>query len=54
MLVDFDVRGQQVIDFLTGGSIIMDYGFSIVFWPKAQNLDDVFVCMYLMYWSHKM
>ncbi len=25
MLVDFDVRGLQGIDFFTGGSIIMDY-----------------------------
>ncbi len=27
MWVDFDVRGQQEMDLLTGGSIIMDYGF---------------------------
>ncbi len=27
MLVDFDVRGQQGIDFLIGGRVIMDYGF---------------------------
>ncbi len=26
MPVDFDVRGQQGMDFFTGGSIIMDYG----------------------------
>ncbi len=26
VLVDFDVRGQQEMDFPTGGSIIMDYG----------------------------
>ncbi len=25
MWVDFDVRGQQEMDFITGGSIIMDY-----------------------------
>ncbi len=25
MLVDFDVRGQQEMDFFTGGSVIMDY-----------------------------
>ncbi len=28
MLVDFDVKGQQGIDFFTGGNIIMDYGVS--------------------------
>ncbi len=26
MSVEFDVRGQQGMDFLTAGSIIMDYG----------------------------
>ncbi len=27
MLVDFDVKGQQdMTDFFTGGSVIMDYG----------------------------
>ncbi len=25
MSVDFDVRGQQVMDFFTGGCIVMDY-----------------------------
>ncbi len=25
MWVDFDVRGQQKMDFFTGGSVIMDY-----------------------------
>ncbi len=33
MWVDFDVRGQQEMDFFTGRSIIMDYGQ--VFWPEA-------------------
>lgn len=28
MWVDVDVRGQQVMDFFTGGSAIMDYGLS--------------------------
>ncbi len=28
MSVDFDVRGQQGMDFFTGGSVIMD-------WPEA-------------------
>ncbi len=27
ILVDFDVRGQQWIDLITGGSVIVDYGF---------------------------
>ncbi len=31
MLVDFDVRGQQGMDFFTGGSAIMEY--VVVFWP---------------------
>ncbi len=26
MSVDFDVRGQQEMDFFTGGSVIMYYG----------------------------
>ncbi len=26
MLVDFDVRGQQSMNFFTEGSVIMDYG----------------------------
>ncbi len=26
MLMDFDVKGQQEINFFTGGSVIMDYG----------------------------
>ncbi len=25
-VVNFDVRGQQGMDFFTGGSVIMDYG----------------------------
>ncbi len=29
MLVDFDVREQQEMDFFTGGSFIMDYGLII-------------------------
>ncbi len=33
MLVDFDVRGQQGMDFFKGGSVIMDY--RLVFWPEA-------------------
>ncbi len=33
MSVDFDVRGQQGMDFFTGGSIIMDYG--LVFGSEA-------------------
>ncbi len=31
--MDFDVRGQQVLAFFTGGSIIMDY--ELVFFPEA-------------------
>ncbi len=31
-LVDIDVRGQQEMDFFTGGSIIIDYG--LVFWSE--------------------
>ncbi len=30
-LVDFDVRGQQGMDFFTGGNVIMDY----VFWREV-------------------
>ncbi len=33
MLVDFDVKGQQGMTLITGGSIIMDYG--LMFWPEA-------------------
>ncbi len=33
MLVGFYVRGQQGMDFLTGGSAIMDYG--LLLWPEA-------------------
>ncbi len=33
MLVDFDVRVQQEMDFFTGGSAIMDYG--LIVWPEA-------------------
>ncbi len=33
MLVDFDVRGQQGMDFITGGSIVMDYG--LIFCPEV-------------------
>ncbi len=36
MLVDFDVRAQQEIDFFTGGSVIMDYRF--IFWPESNSL----------------
>ncbi len=32
-LVDFDVRGQQGMDFFTGGCIIMDYG--LLFCPEV-------------------
>jgi len=31
MLSDFDVRGQQGMDFFTGGNIFIDYGF----WPQT-------------------
>ncbi len=31
--INFDVRGQQGMSFLTGGSVIMDYG--LIFWPEA-------------------
>ncbi len=34
MLMDFNVRGQQEMDFFTGGSV-MDYG--LVFWPKTKT-----------------
>ncbi len=33
MLEDFDVRGQQEIDFFSGWSVIKNYG--LVFWPEA-------------------
>ncbi len=33
MWVDFDVKGQQEMDFFTGGSAIMDYG--LIFWPEV-------------------
>ncbi len=33
MWVDFDVRGQQEMDFFTGGKVIMDY--ELIFWPEA-------------------
>ncbi len=43
MSVDYDVRGQEEIDFFTGGITIMDYGF--VFRPEAKlkHLHDEFV-----------
>ncbi len=31
-LVDFDVRGQNVTDFVTVGCFIMDY--ELLFWPE--------------------
>ncbi len=34
MLVDFDVRGQQKMDFFTGASVIIDYGQ--VFWLEQK------------------
>ncbi len=33
MLVDFDVKGQQRMDFFTEVSVIMDYG--LMFWLEA-------------------
>ncbi len=33
MSVQFDVREQQEMEFVTGGSIVMDY--ELVFWPEA-------------------
>ncbi len=33
MSVDFNVRGQQEMDFFTGGSIIMDYRLAC--WSEA-------------------
>ncbi len=33
MSVNFEVRGQQGMDFFTGGSVIMDYGPG--FWSEA-------------------
>ncbi len=41
--VDFDVKGQQGMDFFTGGNIIMDYG--LVFWPELEKVK----MPYLMY-----
>ncbi len=42
MWVNFDVRGQQGMDFITGGSVIMDYG--LVFWPEVtKKLIDLFI-----------
>ncbi len=35
--MDFDVKGNQAMDFFTGGSIIMDYGI------KWKHLNDIFV-----------
>ncbi len=32
MYVDFDVSGQQEMNFFTGGSVMMDYG---IFWSVA-------------------
>ncbi len=29
MLVDYDMRGQQGMDFFTGGNVIMDYGLAV-------------------------
>ncbi len=51
MSVDFEVRGQQGMDFFTGESIIMDYGLE--FWPetmvlKLKHPKDGFV-----YYKHK-
>ncbi len=40
MLVDFDVREKQEMDFSSGGSIIIDYG--LVFWPETTL---VFKCL---------
>ncbi len=37
MTGDFEVRGQQEIDFFTGGSIIMDYGQKQHFEVKHHN-----------------
>ncbi len=34
MPMDFDVRGQQGMDYFTGGSVIMVYG--LIFWPEAK------------------
>ncbi len=41
MSVDFDVRGQQEMEFFTGGSIIMGHG--LAFWS-----DLFFPLFYLM------
>ncbi len=39
MLVDFNVRGQQGMDFLTWGSIIVDFG--LVFWLEKKQMMDL-------------
>ncbi len=41
MSVEFDVRGQQGMDFLTAGSIIMDYGQKQ--WFKVKMPLDLFL-----------
>ncbi len=42
MLVRFDVRGQQGMDFINGGSIIVDYGFLVVMFLSAVWTSDLF------------
>ncbi len=46
ILVNFYVRGQQGIDLITGGSVIMDYGF--VFWLEVTSSDSFNVKKALM------
>ncbi len=45
MWVDFDVRGQQTMDFFTVGSVIMDYGqlFGLSFWWHPFTAEDPLV-----------
>ncbi len=48
--MDYDVRGQEEIDFFTGGITIMDYGF--IFRPEAKlkHLHDEFVFIQDVNW----
>ncbi len=47
-MLDFDVRGQQRMEFFTGVSIIMDSFFGIVLW-KLKGLIYLFITN--MHWS---
>ncbi len=49
MIVDFDVRGQQRMDFFTVWSIIMDY--ELIFWPEAMVKTLILMATIHFRWS---